>query len=98
MRVVPGSLSDPAPGRTLHQIYSHVGDYVGMQANRMAHCWGRGPTATAHHIEAFFGTGYQRVAKLDALEGCLWLEEECSKLLKYALPCVTLVSILDLLD
>ncbi|KAJ7909184.1 hypothetical protein B0H13DRAFT_2661583 [Mycena leptocephala] len=95
MQVVLGSSSNPAPGRTLDQIYSHVGNYVGMQANRMAHCWGRGPTATSHRIEAFFGTGHQRVAKLDALEGCLWLEEECSKLLKYTLPCVTLLSILD---
>ncbi|KAJ7809169.1 hypothetical protein B0H13DRAFT_1928092 [Mycena leptocephala] len=89
MRVVPGSLSDPAPGRTLHQIYSHVGDYVGMQANRVAHRWGRGPMATAHRIEACFSTGHQRAAKLDALEGRPWLEQECSKLLKYALPCET---------
>jgi hypothetical protein len=75
-------------------MYSHVGNYVGIQANRMAHCWGRGPTATSHRIEAFFGTGHQRVAKLDALESCPWLEEECSKLVKYALLCVRLVSIL----
>lgn len=94
MRVVLGSSSDPAPGRTLNQIYSHVGDYVGMQVSRVAHRSGRGPTATSYRIEAFFGTGHQREAKLDALEGCPQLEEECSKLLKYALPCVTLISIM----
>ncbi|KAF7352508.1 Clathrin adaptor, mu subunit [Mycena venus] len=90
MRLIYGSFSNPAPGRTLHQVYSQLGDYVGRHASRAAHRWGRGPYATADRIAAFFGTGQQRMAKLDELRGgaCsyLELEEECSKLVKYALP------------
>jgi hypothetical protein len=88
MQLVRGSLSDPAAGRTLNQVYTHVGGYVGTKVNRAAHRWGRGPSATADHITTFFGTGSQRESKLDALrvDGYPWLEEECSRLLKYALP------------
>ncbi|KAJ7921234.1 hypothetical protein B0H13DRAFT_2656132 [Mycena leptocephala] len=91
MQLVRGSLSDPAARRTLNQVYSHIGDYVGTKVNRAAHRWGRGPSATADRIAAFFGAGSQREAKLEALcvDGCLWLEEECSRLLEYALPCET---------
>ncbi|KAJ7811379.1 hypothetical protein B0H14DRAFT_2860035 [Mycena olivaceomarginata] len=77
-------------GRTLHQVYSHFGGYLETQANRAAHSWGRGPSATADRIAAFFGTGQERAAKLDELHvgscTCLEIEEECSKLAKYALP------------
>jgi hypothetical protein len=92
MQLVRGSFNDPAPGRTLHQVYSHVGNFVGMHANRAAHRWGRGPSATSDRITEFFGAGQQREAKLDALrvDGCPWLEEGCSKLVKYALPWVPL--------
>jgi hypothetical protein len=88
MQLVRGSLSDPAVGRTLNQVYSHIGDYLGTKVNRAAYRWGRGPSATTDRITTFFGTGSQREAKLDALrvDGCPWLEEECSRLLKYALP------------
>ncbi|KAF7360519.1 High osmolarity signaling protein SHO1 [Mycena venus] len=88
LQLVRGSLSDPTVGRTLRQVYSHVGDYIGLQANRAAHRWGRGPSATAARIAQFFGTGKQREVKLAAfrVSGCSWLEEECSKLVKYALP------------
>jgi hypothetical protein len=94
MQLVCGSLSDPAAGRTLNQVYSHVGDYVGTKVNRAAHRWGRGPSATADRIAAFFGAGSQREAKLEALcvGDCPWLEEECSRLLKYALPWVKFIS------
>jgi hypothetical protein len=95
MQLACGSSSDPAAGRTLNQVYSHVGDYLGTHVNRAAHRWGRGPSATADRIAAFFGTGLQRETKLDGLrvDGCPWLEEECSRLLKYALPWVKLISI-----
>jgi hypothetical protein len=88
MRLVRGSLSIPAPGRTLNQVYLHVGDYVGMQVNRAAHRWGKGPSATADRITEFFGTGQRREAKLEVLQvdGCPWLEDECARLIKYTLP------------
>ncbi|KAJ7838047.1 hypothetical protein B0H13DRAFT_2420074 [Mycena leptocephala] len=88
MQLIRGLLSDPAAGRTLNQVYSHVGDYVGTKVNRAAYRWGRGPSATADRIATFFGTGSQREANLDTLcvDGCPRLEEECSRLLKYALP------------
>ncbi|KAF7337901.1 Pkinase-domain-containing protein [Mycena venus] len=89
MQLVCGSFSDPAPGRTLHQVYSHLGNYIGMHANRAAHSSGRGPSATADRIAVFFGSGQHREAKLDELHGggsFLQLEKECSKLAKYALP------------
>ncbi|KAF7337880.1 SEC7 domain-containing protein [Mycena venus] len=90
MRLVCGSSSDPAPGRTLNQVYSHLGVYLEKQANRAAHSWGRGPSAIADRIAELFGTGQQREEKLDELHvgGCSWLELEvnCSKLAKYALP------------
>ncbi|KAJ6580902.1 hypothetical protein B0H19DRAFT_488088 [Mycena capillaripes] len=89
--LVRGSLSDPAPGRTLHQAYLHIGHLVGTQANRAAHRFGRGPFATADRIAELFGTGQQREAKLNELQagGCPLLAKECFKLMKYALPCET---------
>ncbi|KAJ7921251.1 hypothetical protein B0H13DRAFT_2417519 [Mycena leptocephala] len=95
MQLVCGSLSDPAAGRTLNQVYSHVGDYLGRKVNRAAYRWGRGPSATADRIAAFFGTGSQREANLDTLlvDSYPRLEDECSRLLKYALPLVKLISI-----
>ncbi|KAJ7355923.1 hypothetical protein DFH08DRAFT_511108 [Mycena albidolilacea] len=90
MRLIHGSFSDPAPGRALHQVYSHFSGYLETQANRAAHSWGRGPSATADRIAAFFATGQERAAKLDELHvgscTCLEIEEECPKLAKYALP------------
>ncbi|KAJ7934977.1 hypothetical protein B0H13DRAFT_1854684 [Mycena leptocephala] len=90
MQLVRGSSSDPGPGRTLHQVYSRAGDYVGKQANRAARRWGQGPSAAAERITDFFGTGSEREIKLGELRGreFPWLEGECSKLLKYALPWV----------
>ncbi|KAJ7435546.1 hypothetical protein FB451DRAFT_1461984 [Mycena latifolia] len=78
MRLTRGSLSDPATGRTLAQVYSHLSRTCELQANRAAHQLGRGPSAIANRIEAFFGTGQQREEKLEDL-----------KLMKYALPCET---------
>jgi hypothetical protein len=90
MRLIHGSFGDPAPGRTLQQVYSHFGGYLETQANRAAYSWGLGPSATTDRIAAFFGTGQERAAKLDELHlgscTCLEIEEECSKLAKYALP------------
>ncbi|KAF7345420.1 hypothetical protein MVEN_01560000 [Mycena venus] len=86
MQLVCGSLSDPRAGRTLYQVYSHAGNYIGKQVNRAAHRWGQGPCAIAERIADYFGTGSEREAKLEALHGTEWSEEECSKLIKYALP------------
>jgi hypothetical protein len=100
MQLVRGSSSNPGAGRTLNQVYSHVGDYLGTQVNRAAHRWGRGPSATSDRIAAFFGTGSQREDNLDAfrIDNCPFLEEECSRLLKYALPCVKFISIKVLVE
>jgi hypothetical protein len=71
-----------------------------MQVNRAAHRWGRGPSATSDRIAAFLGTGSQREDNLDAfrIDNCPFLEEECSRLLKYALPCVKFISIKVLVE
>ncbi|KAF7377962.1 Catabolite degradation [Mycena sanguinolenta] len=90
-QLIKGSLSDPAPGRTLNQIYSNLGNFLERQANRVAHRRGHGPSAIADHIAAYFGTDQQRAVKLDELHAgacsCRELELECSKLAKYTLPC-----------
>ncbi|KAJ6511598.1 hypothetical protein C8R47DRAFT_738982 [Mycena vitilis] len=90
MQLIRGSASDPAEGRTLHQVYLRIGDFVGTRVNRAAHRRGRGPSAIADRIEAHFGVGQQREDSLEALLAggldYLWLEEECAKLMKYALP------------
>ncbi|KAJ7483240.1 hypothetical protein FB451DRAFT_1438889 [Mycena latifolia] len=91
MRLTRGSLSDPATGRTLAQVYSRFSRTCELQANRTAHRLDRGPSATANRIETFFGTGEQREDKLEELRAnvCPWLEGKCSHLLKYALPSET---------
>ncbi|KAF8175402.1 hypothetical protein K438DRAFT_2045251 [Mycena galopus ATCC 62051] len=90
MQLILGSSNNPAPGRTLHQVYSHLGHHLETKANRAAHSWGRGPSATADRIVTFFDRDEHRAAKLDELHSSSWscheVEEECSKLAKYALP------------
>ncbi|KAJ6476865.1 hypothetical protein C8R45DRAFT_1157953 [Mycena sanguinolenta] len=90
-QLIKGSFSDPAPGRTLNQVYSTLGNLLERQANRAAHSCGHGPSAIADRIAAYFGTGEQRAAKLDELDAaacsCREVQAECSKLAKYTLPC-----------
>ncbi|KAF8175409.1 hypothetical protein K438DRAFT_89440 [Mycena galopus ATCC 62051] len=90
MQLILGSSNNPAPGRTLHQVYSHLGHHLETKANRAAHSWGRGPFAPADRIATFFDRDEHRAAKLDELHSSSWscheVEEECSKLAKYALP------------
>ncbi|KAJ7686899.1 hypothetical protein B0H17DRAFT_1136568 [Mycena rosella] len=66
--LIHGSLSDPATGRTLNQVYSRIGQALGTQANRAAHCCGMGPRAVFQHIEAFFRSGTEWMDKLQELE------------------------------
>ncbi|KAJ7448364.1 hypothetical protein FB451DRAFT_1567286 [Mycena latifolia] len=75
--LIHGSLSDPAPGRTLHQLQIAI-----------AHDWGLGPCAIVQRIEAFFGVGNQRQTKLEEVcgQGHPVLEKEFSKLIAYTLP------------
>ncbi|KAJ6568260.1 hypothetical protein DFH09DRAFT_432837 [Mycena vulgaris] len=88
MQLTRGSLSDPATGRTLHQVYSRLAHTCAVRANRAAHRRGWGPSAAAARIEAFFGMGMEREEKLEALRvaACPGLEGKCSRLLRYALP------------
>ncbi|KAJ7496258.1 hypothetical protein B0H11DRAFT_2385759 [Mycena galericulata] len=86
--LIHGSSSDAAPGRTLHQLYSHLGQSLGAQANRAAHSLGMGPLAISQHIEEFFGIGDQRLTKLDEMRKTEYssLARKCVKLVEYTLP------------
>jgi hypothetical protein len=86
--LVHGSLSEASPGRTLALFYSSLAQTIEAKANRVAHNRGIGPAAITEQIDAFFGTGKERLAKLEELRtnGYPWLEERCSKLTDYALP------------
>ncbi|KAJ7495241.1 hypothetical protein FB451DRAFT_1213670 [Mycena latifolia] len=86
--LVHGSLSDPATGRTLHQVYSRISRTLEKEANRFAHDWGLGPCAIIERIEKFFGTGTEREARLEEVQatGRAELERDCHKLVSYTLP------------
>ncbi|KAJ7486446.1 hypothetical protein FB451DRAFT_1227311 [Mycena latifolia] len=86
--LIHGSLSDPATGRTLHQLYSRASGTLEKQANRAAHRWGLGPCALVQRIEVFFGTGEGRMGRLEELraEVSPSLKKGCSKLIAYTLP------------
>ncbi|KAJ7926166.1 hypothetical protein B0H13DRAFT_2265946 [Mycena leptocephala] len=76
------------PGSTLHRFYSAGGQFLEENANRMAYKLGMGPHAVCQRIQAFFGDGPEREAKLDELKhGEIPLVKKwCLRLMKYVLP------------
>ncbi|KAJ7118138.1 hypothetical protein C8R44DRAFT_923364 [Mycena epipterygia] len=76
------------PGKTLHEIYSTLGDRAEKHANRAAHSLGLGPAAVAERIRIFLGNGSQREAALSELRDGVpgKLEKDCRRLVQYALP------------
>lgn len=78
------------PGSTLHRFYSAGGQFLEENANRMAYKLGMGPHAVCQRIQAFFGDGPEREAKLDELKhGEIPLVKKwCLRLMKYVVPCV----------
>ncbi|KAF7344971.1 hypothetical protein MVEN_01659800 [Mycena venus] len=86
--VILKALSSPSPGRTLDQVYSVLGKILEKQANRAAYTLGLGPHVVAHKITAYFGSGEERVLRLDNLRASIpvKLEKRCLMLAKYTLP------------
>jgi hypothetical protein len=82
--------SPRGPGSTLHRFYSAGGQFLEENVNRMAYKLGMGPHAVCQRIQAFFGDGPEREAKLDELKhGEIPLvKKSCLRLMKYVLPCV----------
>jgi hypothetical protein len=78
------------PGSTLHRFYSAGGQFLEENANRMAYKLGMGPHAVCQRIQAFFGDGPEREAKLDELKHneIPLVKKWCLHLMKYVLPCV----------
>jgi hypothetical protein len=78
------------PGSTLHRFYSAGGQFLEENANRMAYKLGMGPHAVCKRIQAFFGDGPAREAKLDEIKHgeIPLLKKWCLRLMKYVLPCV----------
>ncbi|KAJ7104902.1 hypothetical protein C8R44DRAFT_987793 [Mycena epipterygia] len=76
------------PGKTLHEIYSTLGDRAEKHANRAAHSLGLGPAAVAERIRIFFGDGSDRESALSQVQDGIpgKLEKACRRLMKYALP------------
>ncbi|KAJ7926151.1 hypothetical protein B0H13DRAFT_1089262 [Mycena leptocephala] len=76
------------PGSTLHRFYSAGGQFLEENANRMAYKLGMGPHAVCQRIQAFFGDGPEREAKLDELKhGEIPLVKKwCLRLMKYVVP------------
>lgn len=89
--LVLGSLSSPAPGRILNQGYLLLAGILETRANRVAHRWGLGPDFVASKISSSFGIGEERASNLSALRNKVppELEKNCSKLMKYTLPCAS---------
>ncbi|KAJ6529499.1 hypothetical protein DFH09DRAFT_1184939 [Mycena vulgaris] len=79
---------NPAPGRTLNEVYSLLGRVLETKANRAAHRLGIGPHGVAQTIMASFGTGETRQRKLADMrsERRSSLVRRCCQLIKYALP------------
>jgi hypothetical protein len=82
--------SPRGPGSTLHRFYSASGQFLEENANRIAHKLGMGPHAVYQRIQAFFGDGLEREAKLDELKHneIPLVKKWCLHLMKYVLPCV----------
>ncbi|KAJ7926155.1 caspase domain-containing protein [Mycena leptocephala] len=80
--------SPRGPGSTLHRFYSAGGQFLEEHANRVAYKLGKGPHAVCQRIQAFFGDGPEREAKLDELKhGEVPLVKKwCLRLMKYLLP------------
>jgi hypothetical protein len=83
---------NPCPGRTLDHIYTSLGKVLEKQANRAAYTFGLGPHVVAIKIMSYFGSGEDRVRRLEVLriqgQPKLELEKRCAKLMKYTQPCV----------
>ncbi|KAJ6501792.1 hypothetical protein DFH09DRAFT_1202581 [Mycena vulgaris] len=79
---------NPAPGRTLNEVYSSLGRVLETKANRAAHRLGFGPDGVAQTILASFGTRETRQRRLAAMRSeCRpSLVRRCCRLIKYALP------------
>ncbi|KAJ7135684.1 caspase domain-containing protein [Mycena epipterygia] len=75
-------------GSTLYQAYSSMGLFAQRHANKAAHAVGLGPQAMVDRIQAFFGDGLDREARLNELQSfrSQALEKKCLRLMKYALP------------
>ncbi|KAJ7624459.1 G-protein alpha subunit-domain-containing protein [Roridomyces roridus] len=76
------------PGRTLHELYSSLGNVAERHANRAAHNLGLGPAAVAERIRLSFGDGEAREESLAQLTSATprKLEKDCARLVKYASP------------
>ena len=74
----------------MDQVYTSLGKAVETQANRVAYTFGLGPQVVAQKIKVYFGNGDETVQRLELLAASVppKLEKRCSKLMKYALPCV----------
>ncbi|KAJ7268579.1 hypothetical protein C8J57DRAFT_346729 [Mycena rebaudengoi] len=76
-------------GRTLHEVYSALGQSAEKHANRVAHNMGLGPTAATQRTQTYFGDGYERESKLRDVSDRIprKVDKDCSRLMEYALPC-----------
>jgi hypothetical protein len=84
---------NPCPGRTLDHVYTSLGKVLEKQANRAAYTFGLGPHVVATKIMTYFGSGENRVRRLEVLRisGQPNLKRRCAKLIKYTQPCVCLI-------
>ncbi|KAJ7616138.1 hypothetical protein FB45DRAFT_873410, partial [Roridomyces roridus] len=76
------------PGKTLHELYSSLGNVAERHVNRVAHNLGLGPAAVAERIRLSFGDGVAREESLTQL-ACSpprKLKKDCARLVKYAYP------------
>ncbi|KAF7346915.1 hypothetical protein MVEN_01443800 [Mycena venus] len=79
---------NPSPGRTLDRMYTSLGAVLQKRANRAAHAVGMGPQSVTDKIKFYFGSGEERVQRLDSLQIALPpnIKKLCFKLVKYTLP------------
>jgi hypothetical protein len=89
--LILNAISNPSPGRTLDRVYTSLGRVLETQANRAAYGFGLGPNVVAQKIKSNFGMGDQRTRQLKLLPNSMppKLAKQCSKLMKYTLPCVS---------
>ncbi|KAF7355863.1 hypothetical protein MVEN_00914900 [Mycena venus] len=82
------AILSPSPGRTLGEAYTSLGTLLEKQANHAAYRFGLGPHIVAQKIKAYFGSGDDKVLRLELLRTSVppKLGKRCLKLMKYTLP------------